>query len=74
MTKEHTWRGRVDPPGRCQGCAVKELVSRQRVGALSQVDSLGGPQRQLAQINRVPCQDYPGLRVLLQSRLVLFPP
>lgn len=41
MTKEHTWRGRVDPSGRCQGCAVKELVSGQRVGTLSQVDSLG---------------------------------
>lgn len=40
MTKDHIWRGCIDPPGHCQGWAIKEPVSGERVGALSQVDSL----------------------------------
>lgn len=47
MTKDHTWRGCIDPLGHWQGWAIKELVSREQVGALSQADSLGPGGSQL---------------------------
>lgn len=39
MTKDHRWNGRPALGGLRQGRAVEELVSRERVGALLQVEA-----------------------------------
>lgn len=39
MTEDHGWKGRPALAGHCQGRAVEELVSWERVGALPQVEA-----------------------------------